>query len=224
MGQDVGVTSTSSATAPDGGWLVIVPVKRLDGAKTRLSTRPAGVRRRLALAFALDTVAAARQARGVAEVHVVTDDEQVGRAMDALGAGWVRDSTGAGLNEALRHAELALREDHGDRDIAALAGDLPALSPDELARALALATGHDRSFVPDAAGTGSTFLAVRAGVPLDPRFGPRSCAAHARSGAVRLEPGTAPGLRRDVDTEVDLWDAVRLGVGPATTAALEPSP
>ncbi len=49
-----------------------------------------------------------------------------------------------------------------------------------------------------------------------PRFGPRSRAAHAASGAVALEVGPVPGLRRDVDTEVDLWDAGRLGLGPAT--------
>ncbi len=217
------MTSTGPAAGTDAGWLVVVPVKRLDAAKTRLSTRPAGVRRHLALAFALDTVAAALGAHGVAEVHVVTDDEEVGAAVVPLGAGWVRDDTGAGLNEALRHAELVLRHDRPGRDIAALAGDLPALSADVLGRALAMAAEHDRSFVPDAAGTGTTFLAARAGVPLDPRFGPRSCAAHAASGAERLDPGDSPGLRRDVDTEVDLWDAVRLGVGPATTMALDSS-
>ena len=217
------MTSTGPAAGTDACWLVVVPVKRLDAAKTRLSTRPAGVRRHLALAFALDTVAAALGAHGVAEVHVVTDDEEVGAAVVPLGAGWVRDETGAGLNEALRHAELVLRQDRPGRDIAALAGDLPALSADVLGRALAMAAEHDRSFVPDAAGTGTTFLAARAGVPLDPRFGPRSCAAHAASGAARLDPGQSSGLRRDVDTEVDLWDAVRLGVGPATTMALDAS-
>ena len=75
-------------------------------------------------------------------------------------------------------------------------------------------------FVPDAAGTGTTMLTAAAGTALDPRFGERSCAAHAASGAVRLSPADAAGLRRDVDTEVDLWDALRLGVGPATAAVL----
>ena len=35
-------------------------------------------------------------------------------------------------------------------------------------------------------------------------------------------PGLA-GLRRDVDTEVDLWDAVRLGVGRHTAGLLSRS-
>ena len=64
--QDAG-TSTSE-------WVVVVPVKRLDRAKTRLSTRPAPERRALALAFALDTVRAAITCPGVVGVVVVTDD------------------------------------------------------------------------------------------------------------------------------------------------------
>jgi 2-phospho-L-lactate guanylyltransferase len=220
MGQDVTVTSTSSSPSPRGDWQVVVPVKRLDGAKSRLSTRPAGQRRDLALAFALDTVAAALTAPGVAAVHIVTDDGIVADALREVGAQVIHDASGGGLNAALLHAELELRREVSASAIVALAGDLPALRPDQLGRALALASAHDRSFVPDAAGTGTTLLAVLGGVALDPRFGDRSCAAHAASGAVRLDPAAAAGLRRDVDTEVDLWDAVRLGVGPATAAAL----
>jgi len=218
------VTSTSSTPASTGGWSVVVPVKRLDGAKTRLSARTAGARRDLALAFALDTVSAVLRAPGARSVHVVTDDDRVAAGIEALGAGWIQDTTGGGLNAALRHAEALLRRDDPRCHVAALAGDLPALTPDELGRALGLAAAHARAFVPDAAGTGTTLLCARGGIPLDPRFGPRSCAEHAASGAVRLDPGVAPGLRRDVDTEVDLWDAVRLGAGPATRAALEPGP
>jgi 2-phospho-L-lactate guanylyltransferase len=219
MGQDVRVTPSPSSPARAGGWQVVVPVKRLDGAKSRLSTRSAVQRRTVALAFALDTVRAALAAPGAAVVHVVTDDDEVASAMRAIGAHPL-DDPGGGLNDALRHAELELRRDAPASGIVAVAGDLPALEPDQLGRALSLALAHERSFVPDAAGTGTTLLAAAAGVSLDPRFGPRSCAAHAASGAVRLDPPAAPGLRRDVDTEVDLWDAVRLGVGPATAAAL----
>ncbi|HET7899701.1 MAG TPA: 2-phospho-L-lactate guanylyltransferase [Candidatus Nanopelagicales bacterium] len=209
----------STAPGPATSWTVVVPVKRLDGAKSRLSTRAAAVRRDLSLAFALDTVAAALAA-GPA-VHVVTDDERVAEAVRSLGAAVVTDSSGGGLNDALRLAEDVLRAG-GAGDLAALAGDLPALRPGELAAALAEAGEHARAFVPDAVGTGTTLLCARAGTPLDPRFGARSCAAHASSGAARLSAPGAAGLRRDVDTEVDLWDAVRLGVGPATAALTGP--
>lgn len=207
---------------PDRTWTVVVPVKRLDGAKSRLSTRTAGVRRDLSLAFALDTVAAALAAPGVAAVVVVSDDPRVGEAVSQAGARAVLDASGGGLNDALRVAEAAVRAE-GAGALVALAGDLPALRPDQLGRALADAAAHPRAFVPDAAGTGTTMLTAAAGTELDPRFGERSCAAHAASGAVRLSPVDAAGLRRDVDTEVDLWDALRLGVGPATAAVLETS-
>jgi 2-phospho-L-lactate/phosphoenolpyruvate guanylyltransferase len=211
----------SGMRAGRGEWVVVVPVKRLDRAKTRLSARPAPQRRALALAFALDTVRAAVACPGVGAVVVVTDDDEVRLAVDALGASWVPDEPGSGLNAALTHGVGVVRSRSPERWIAVLAADLPALRPEELARALAAASLVSRGFVADAAGTGTTLLTARPDVDLDARFGPRSRAAHAASGAVPLDPGSVPGLRRDVDTEVDLWDAGRLGLGAATAALLD---
>ena len=208
-------------TAAD--WVVVVPVKRLDRAKTRLSTRPAPERRALALAFALDTVRAALDCPGVVGVVVVTDDDEVRAAVTALGASWVPDEPDSGLNAALTHGADVVRRDYPGTAVAVLAADLPALRPEELARALDAASSVPRGFVADAAGTGTTLLTARSGVDLDARFGPRSRAAHAATGAIALEPGPVPGLRRDVDTEVDLWDAGRLGLGVATGPLLEPT-
>lgn len=201
-------------------WVVVVPVKRLDRAKTRLSARPAPQRRALALAFALDTVRAALGCPGVVAVVVVTDDTEVRTAVASLGASWVPDEPGSGLNAALTHGADVVRRGSADAWVAVLAADLPALRPEELARALAAASRVPRGFVADATGTGTTLLTARPGVDLDARFGPRSRAAHAASGATALEPGPVPGLRRDVDTEVDLWDAERLGLGVATAAVV----
>jgi 2-phospho-L-lactate guanylyltransferase len=55
-------------------------------------------------------------------------------------------------------------------------------------------------------------------MPFSPRFGGRSRAAHRAAGAVELMLEGIASVRRDVDTEVDLWDALRLGVGPRTKA------
>ena len=90
----------------------------------------------------------------------------------------------------------------------------------ELSAALAAAAGVNRGYLSDAAGTGTTLLTCQPGYDLDPHFGIRSAAAHKASGAVPLECGPVPGLRRDVDTEIDLWDARRLGVGIATERAV----
>jgi 2-phospho-L-lactate/phosphoenolpyruvate guanylyltransferase len=198
-------------------WLAVVPVKRLAGAKSRLRGALPGVPHEdLALALVLDTVAAALACPAVAAVVVVTADADVHESALALGAQVIPDAPDAGLNPAFNYG--ASRAD--GHAVAALAGDLPALRGAELSAALARAGAAGRSFVADAAGTGTTLLAVPAGVALDPRFGPGSAAAHASSGAAELS-GAWPTLRRDVDTRADLRAAIRLGVGPHTAALLQ---
>lgn len=212
--------STSPSSEP--AWAVVVPVKRLAAAKTRLSRLSGPHRAALAAAFAVDTVAAALQAPGVGWVLVVTDEPEVGRQVRELGAQTVPDVPAAGLNPALAYgASVAVRRTP-ELGVAALSADLPALRPNQLGRALAAALAHPVAFVSDAEGTGTTLLTARPGAPFQPQFGHRSRAAHRAEGAVELSlPGLAT-LHRDVDTEVDLVDARRLGVGPLT-AALMPS-
>ncbi|WFE96804.1 2-phospho-L-lactate guanylyltransferase [Micromonospora sp. WMMD987] len=203
-------------------WVLVVPVKRLRAAKSRLrGALPAVPHEELALALAADTVGAALACPAVAEVLVVTADPRVAATAGAAGARVVPDRPDAGLNAALRHGVDAVVTD-GDRGawVAALTADLPALRPAELAAALhAVTTGPPgvRRFVADAPGTGTVLLTAPPGVSLDPRFGVGSAAAHRASGAVPLT-GPWPSLRRDVDTAADLADAARLGLGPATRA------
>ena len=205
-------------------WVVVIPVKRLDRAKTRLSTRPAPQRGALALAFALDTVRAALACPRVSAVLVVTDDDEVRASTVALGARSALDAPDAGLPAAVVHDADVARARSDKVWVAALVADLPALRTDELDRALDAAEAVGRGFVADAAGIGTTLLTAAPGHDLGPRFGARSRAAHAASGAVELQPLDVAGLRRDVDSEVDLWDAARLGLGAATAALLEVDP
>lgn len=196
-------------------WTVVMPVKRLGAAKSRLRGALPGVpHEELALALAADTLRAARACPAVAGVLVVTDDARVRAAADAAGARVAADP-GAGLNAAFRHGAAVA----GPRAaVAGLTADLPALRPAELAAALH-ATQGVRGYVADAPGGGTVLLAAPAGVPLAPRFGPGSAAAHAASGALPLA-GDWPSLRRDVDTPADLAAAAGLGLGPRTAALL----
>jgi 2-phospho-L-lactate guanylyltransferase len=202
-------------------WTALVPIKLLAAAKSRLRGAVGDARHEsLVLAMAQDTVAAALAAPGVGEVVVVTADPVVAAAVAALGARSVPEPAPRGLNTALTHAASAVAPRPGGRWIAALPADLPALRADELGAALrALGSRPGRAYVPDAAGTGTVLLAAPAGGLLAPRFGPGSAAAHARGGARRVD-GDWPTLRHDVDTADDLAGAVRLGVGPHTTALL----
>lgn len=203
-------------------WSIVVPVKRLAHAKSRLYA--AGERRlpersTLVLALALDTVAAALQTPSVDRVVVVTDERQAAAALRELGAITVPDRPDAGLNPALSFGATMASAIEPDAGIAVLASDLPALRPDELDEALGAAGPVDRALVADAGGVGTALLAVAPGRPLDPRYGGDSRDAHLASGAVELT-GTWPSLRRDVDTPADLAEAEALGVGPATKAVL----
>ncbi|GIJ69293.1 2-phospho-L-lactate guanylyltransferase [Virgisporangium ochraceum] len=197
-------------------WSVLVPVKRLAAAKTRLRGAVGAERHEsLVLAMAQDTVAAALATVGVGGVVVVTADPTVTAAVTALGARAVPEPALGGLNAALAHAASTVVG-----RIAALPADLPALRGDHLSAALrALATAAGGGYVPDAAGTGTVLLAAAAGERLIPRFGPGSAAAHGHGGARRLE-GDWPSLRHDVDTAADLAVAVALGAGPHTRAVL----
>jgi 2-phospho-L-lactate/phosphoenolpyruvate guanylyltransferase len=206
----------SSAAA----WSLVIPVKRLSQAKSRLADFAGEAREDLALALALDTVAAAHDTTEVAAVVVVTDDPVATRALAATGAVVVPDAPNAGLNKALEHGATVSVRKHPERGIGALSADLPALRSTELSAALRSAAENRRAFVCDVSGIGTTLLTAQPGVPLAPAFGPRSRAKHRAAGAVELTMTGIPSVRRDVDTEIDLLDAERLGLGPATTAVL----
>ena len=201
-------------------WSVVVPAKRLALAKTRLRPLTEGLggtaHADVVLALLADTVAAALDCPLVERVLVVTDDPAAAETVRALGAATVADEPDEGLNPALAHGARST----GASAVAALSSDLPALRPEELAAALAAALDAagttPRCYVADAEGTGTTLLTA-VGVPLDPRFGAGSAAAHRASGAVPLDGGW-PGLAADVDTEAALRRALALGVGPATAA------
>ncbi|MFC9280984.1 2-phospho-L-lactate guanylyltransferase [Streptomyces collinus] len=201
-------------------WTLVIPLKPLARAKSRLSDTAAdGVRPGLALAFAQDTVAAALDCRAVADVAVVTDDVLAGRELAALGARIVPDTPRSGLNAALRHGADAVREIHPQAAVAALNADLPALRPLELSRVLDAAAEFPRAFLADAAAVGTTLLAAAPGRELSPAFGTGSRARHRVSGAAELGLREVDSVRQDVDTGEDLRAALALGVGRYTAAA-----
>lgn len=238
------------------GWSIVAPVKPLGLAKSRLrATLPASAalfnytasgpdplgaldppgapddwHADVALAMALDTVAAMIAAPAVDRVVVVTDDPAAAAALSALGAVCVPDAPRSGLNPALRHgaamaALLGGSDGCGGRGTATLGADLPALKSSHLDAVLrAVERLGVRGFVPDAAGTGTTLLAAPRGMPLEPGYGPGSARLHTRGGALDLTAVVEVGasLRQDVDTATDLDAARTLGLGPRTAALVDP--
>jgi 2-phospho-L-lactate/phosphoenolpyruvate guanylyltransferase len=197
-------------------WSLVIPVKVLALAKSRLTGLAGPSRAELALAMAADTVAAACAATDA--VIVVTDDDQARAELSGLGAVVVPDEPGNGLNPALRFGAAQADERWPGHGLAGLAADLPAVGAAELGLALAAAAQAGQAFVADAAGTGTTLYTAAPGVAFCPKFGPGSRAAHLSAGAAEINVPGLDGLRRDVDTVADLRDAARIGLGPHTAA------
>jgi len=218
------------------GWTVLLPVKVLAQAKSRLAVLAGERRHELALALASDTVSAVVACPEVARVIVVTSDPEAGPRLSALGALIIAEAGEADpafaardeprpspdgsqhqLNAALRRGAAVAARRWPGTGLAALTADLPALRPAELAVALRAAAGTSGpSFVPDAAGVGTTLYAVVPGAEFRPMYGGASRARHAAGGAAELALDGIAGLRQDVDTPDDLRAAVALGVGPRT--------
>jgi 2-phospho-L-lactate/phosphoenolpyruvate guanylyltransferase len=212
---------TGAGAGNPGDVALIIAVKRLAAAKTRLApVFSARTRENVVLAMLMDTLTAARRVRSLGSITVITPDEAAAAAATDLGADVVADPTPDGhrdpLNNAITAAEQAVAGSFAN--IVALQGDLPALQTQELAEAIAAARHYRRSFVADRLATGTAAL-FAFGSPLDPQFGSDSSARHRRSGAIELT-GAWPGLRCDVDTPADLAAARQLGVGAATARTI----
>jgi 2-phospho-L-lactate/phosphoenolpyruvate guanylyltransferase len=214
-------------------WTVVIPVKVLARAKSRLGVLAGPRRPELALAMAADTVSAVVGCPEVTRALVVTSDEVVTGRLSPLGVLVIPersasaapapapDSIEEGLNAALLHGAAVAAQRWPGTGIAALSADLPALRPAELGRALraasALPAGR-AAFVADEQGVGTTLYAAAPGAGFRPMFGGASRRRHAAAGVCELLLDAIPGLRRDVDTPDDLRTAVALGTGARTMA------
>jgi 2-phospho-L-lactate guanylyltransferase len=221
----MGAMQSPQPPVPSAAWTLVVPLKPLPRAKSRLAAAVgAAALPELALAFAKDTVSAALACAAVRGVAVVTDDSLAAAELAALGAHIVPDTPAAGLNAALTHGAAAVRNAAPDAPVAVLNADLPALRIAELARVLDTAAKYSRAFLADAAGIGTTLLSALPGSELSPRFGGPSRARHLASGAAEIALSGVDSVRRDVDTGADLATALELGVGPFTAALRATAP
>jgi len=193
----------------------LVPVRSLGGAKSRLG-EPLDPEERaeLVLAMLRRTVEEARLAACLASVVVVSLDQDLLVAAQAMGATPLRQET-VGLNEALEEARLKI----GIKATAVLVlpADLPDVAApaiDRLAEAAELARrgAPDRpvvALVPDHHGSGTNALLLAPPDAIPFLFGEGSRAAHAAAaraaGASYVEIGGPLGF--DIDTPEDLMAA-----------------
>jgi 2-phospho-L-lactate guanylyltransferase len=168
--------------SPAFSWTVLLPVKVLARAKSRLAVLAGSRRGDLALALAMDTVSAVVNCPDAARVIVITSDPLAGPRLAALGAHVVTDITAnltadldgpgggadldvlagldsgsqAALNAALRHGAAAAARRWPGTGLAALTADLPSLRPAELSTALRAAAMTTSTVATTTGTTGST--------------------------------------------------------------------
>lgn len=206
----------------------IVPVKRFDAAKRRLSDAlPDGPRAALAAAMLADVLRAIVRSAAVGETIVVSGEPTVATIVEEVGAILLDDPEDAGHSRAAAlGVEAALLA--GAEVAAVLPGDCPLLDPGELDRAIAQAPPASVGVIPDRHRTGTNGLILRPPDAIEPSFGPGSCERHLRMAADRGLAAAVlalPSLALDLDTAEDL-EALRSALGsrpepaPATAAAL----
>jgi len=192
-----------------------VPLKSSKRGKSRIDVEPI-FRSKLAMAMALDTVAATASADVVHTVLVVSESTADADELAGLAGVRILLTEASGLNESIRHGIASLPHSTAHL-IAALPADLPSLTANELDGALASAATHRQAVVADRQGTGTTLLTASSPAALRPQYGAGSLGRHVAAGAVTLELPVESGLRRDVDRSIDLEGVT----GPRTLALLE---
>jgi 2-phospho-L-lactate/phosphoenolpyruvate guanylyltransferase len=188
--------------------IAIIPVGRLEGAKSRLgAVLDAEERHDLARDMARRTIEAAVATPGIDEVFVITPDDEVRALALELGARPIRQRS-AGLNRGLREArEEAIAA--GAEAVLILPIDLSHVGPEALVELLAVpltAGGPTVVLVPDRHGRGTNALLLRPPDAIDLRFGGDSREAHALAAAEAGVPLVEHGgpLTLDLDTPDDL--------------------
>ena len=195
-------------------WHAIVPAKRLVESKSRLG------RIDLSIPFLTDVLTALTESTQIADITVVTRDSTIADIAFGLNCAVAEEISESGLLPAINQGIQSLPA-ADQAHIVVVLGDVPCLTAADVSKFIAAGAKYPCAFLSDAEGTGSTMWMRTTNTSHLPCFGPRSRAAHREAGAVEIHGPHFASARRDVDTEVNLWDAIRLGLGKSTTTALQ---
>jgi 2-phospho-L-lactate/phosphoenolpyruvate guanylyltransferase len=186
---------------------IVIPVKRLDEAKSRLAEVLDEEHRQALMRELIGRVATAARGAACGPIWIATSDP-AGTALAAdLGVDVVSDG-GLAWNQGLEHARRLL--DPAPERVLYLAGDLPLVTAEEV-RELA-STAPARGVVIGRARDGGTnALLVSPADALTPRFGEHGSAAVHRYAALAAGLEVVildlPGVALDIDTPKDIEDA-----------------
>lgn len=194
---------------------VLIPLKCLDMAKSRLAPALVAAERRRLMGALVARVARAALAADAGRVFLVSSDPDAAGIAAALGIGCVSDG-GLPWNRGLVLARARLESPAAA--VLYLAGDLPLVAAADVA-AMIDAGAAATVVVGRAHDGGTNALWVAPPDLLEPTFGvPASASVHAARAVergLRVAMVDRPGIAHDVDTPADLALARRLVAGPA---------
>jgi 2-phospho-L-lactate guanylyltransferase len=202
----------------------VVPVKERASAKERLSPmlRPE-TRHALALAMLEDVLAALTATPGVAGLLVVTVDPEAGRLAATYGARLIEVGARDGHTGAVTAAARLLAAEHRS-GMLTLPGDIPLVTPAEIARLLAAhLPAPSFTIVPSHDEQGSNAIACSPPDAVPLRFGENSFYPHLQSAemaGIRPNVVQLPGIALDIDNPEDLVSFMRIGSSTRARAVL----
>lgn len=197
---------------------VVVPVKQLELAKSRLRELGDAACRALVLAMLEDVLDAVRTA-SVGPIFLLSSEPAYDEVAARYGASRLPDAASTyngAVTAALGNAPLAASE-----RVLIIPADLPTVRPGAI-RDLAGALDAAHVVLVASADGGTSALGLRPPAAIAPGFGIDSAATHRRRAAAAgllLAELSLPDLAIDVDTPADLR-AVAAHVGPATARVL----
>ena len=197
------------------GVFAVIPVKEMEGSKQRLSSLLTPAQRQgLAEVMLQDVLDAARGARDLAGIILVTRDPFAMKLADQIGAHVITDGARDGHTGAVTAAARRLVLE-GGHAMLTMPGDIPRATAEEIQTAIAAHSPMAPAFtiVPahDEKGSNCIIMTPPDAVPL--RFGDDSYFPHLDAARkMDIEPNIVrlPGIGMDIDHPEDIFQFMRM--------------
>ncbi len=213
-----------TSRAPLGRVWAVVPVKRFDQAKRRLSeVLDRAGRAALAAAMLRDVLEQLSETAWLTGILVVTSDTEAAAIAGSLGGAVLNDPVDSGVNDAVAYGVSRLGPLGASSAIIA-PSDIPFVTSAELSAVLAALEQAPVVLTPALRDGGTNILGLSPADLIAPAFGPDSFARHCAL-ARDLHPAVIPleGAGRDIDVPADLAFSrisLKSGSGARTIACL----
>lgn len=196
------------------GTIAIVPVKRISGAKTRLSGRLTAQERQGLVLDLFDHVLAVLAASApIDDIIVVTPDSEILRRAGA-GQATGLPQPGDGLNQAIvLGRNLAIQR--GAAGLVVVLADLPLLTAADINSVVERTEDTTVVLAPDRHGQGTNVLSIRPATAIEPAFGAHSLCRHRQSAGQRglaIREYRSQGTGFDIDTPADFEEFQRMSI------------